>query len=299
MKLTPVSVRLATLLLVCLVVAATMGCIATPTPTPASPTAVVPAADTPTPIIIVVTATPAPPAATNTAVPATVTATGPTATAVAPTATTAPAAPTATTKPTSTPVPPTAAPPKPSPTPPCTELPVRGFGKVWAENQSARDYLGCPSYPKSEAGVDFTAQRFENGVIFFTSASGYFDQNSVLVLFGDNKTWNKVVVPADASPAPIAAPPAGKFAPAGRIGWVWQQAAGVRTRLGWATALEKTGRIADGSNGAWQAFSRGYMYWIPWAQPADLSVYVVANYNPYPPGGGRTDWLEFKDTWTP
>jgi uncharacterized protein with LGFP repeats len=179
------------------------------------------------------------------------------------------------------------------------ELPVRGFGKVWAENQSARDYLGCPSYPKSEAGVDFTAQRFENGVIFFTSASGYFDKDSALVLFGDNKTWNKVVAPSDASPAPIGAPPAGKFAPAGRIGWVWQQAAGVRTRLGWAIAPEKLGKIADGSNGAWQTFSRGYMYWIPWAQPSDLSIYVVANYNAYPPGGSRNDWLEFKDTWIP
>ena len=97
----------------------------------------------------------------------------------------------------------------------------------------------------------------------------------------------------------MGAQPAGKFAPAGRIGWVWQQAAGVRTRLGWAIAPEKTGKIADGSNGAWQAFSRGYMYWIPWAQPDDRSIYVVASYNAYPPGGSRTDWLEFKDTWAP
>ena len=78
------------------------------------------------------------------------------------------------------------------------------------------------------------------------------------MLFGDNGTWSKLSVPADAAPSAIGAPPAGKFAPVGRIGWVWQNGAGVRTRLGWALAPEKTGKYGDPSNGAWQAFSRGY-----------------------------------------
>jgi hypothetical protein len=148
-------------------------------------------------------------------------------------------------------------------------------------------------------GVDFTAQRFENGVIFYTSASGWFDQDAVLVLFKDNSTWVKVIAAAGSEPATIGAPPAGRFAPQGRIGYVWQQGAGVRTRLGWALEPAKSGKVADGSNAAWQAFSRGYMYWIPWSQPDDRTIYVVATYNPYPPGGNRSDWLEFKDTWNP
>jgi uncharacterized protein with LGFP repeats len=93
--------------------------------------------------------------------------------------------------------------------------------------------------------------------------------------------------------------PAGKFAPAGRIGWVWQQAADVKSRLGWGIAPEQTGKIADASNAAWQSFSRGFMYWIPWPAPDYQAIYVIATYKPYPPGGNRTDWLAFKDTWTP
>lgn len=159
--------------------------------------------------------------------------------------------------------------------------------------------MGCPSYPRNEIGVDFTAQRFENGIIFYTSAPGWFDKDAVLVLFRDNMTWVKVITPADAQPAPIGAPPPGKYAPQGRIGYVWQQAAGVRQRLGWGIEPQKTGKVADGTNGAWQAFSRGFMYWIPWNLPADRYIYVVAVYNPYPPGGTRNDWLEYKDTWNP
>jgi uncharacterized protein with LGFP repeats len=186
--------------------------------------------------------------------------------------------------------------PKPSPTPPCTVLMDRGFKKVWQENPSAQDYLGCPS--NSETGVDFTAQRFENGVVFFTSAGNDFGKDAVLVLFRDKKTWLSVSVASDAAPSPpIGAPPAGKFAPAGRIGWVWQKVADVSTRLGWAIAPEKTGKYGDPSNGAWQAFARGYMYWILWNLPDDRYIYVVAAYKPDPPGGSRTDWLEFKDTY--
>jgi hypothetical protein len=305
MKLTLVSGRLATLLLVAFMVAATPAC--TATPTPVAPTAVVVAADTATPVIVVVTATPAPPTSTSTAAPATATNTvapptgtatvaPPTATAMAPTATTAPGAATATTKATATPVPPTVT-PKPSPTPACTQLPVRGFGKVWTENQSARDYLGCAT--GGEAGVDFTAQRFEKGVIFFTGATADFGKDAVLVLFGDTKTWTRIAAAADAVPAPIGSPPAGKFAPAGRIGWVWQNGADVRTRLGWATAPEKTGKYGDASNGAWEPFSRGFMYYIPWPAPDGATMYVVAKDKPNPPGGSRADWLDFKDTFVP
>jgi hypothetical protein len=274
---------------VSIVAAGVLGCFTLGTPTPVVPLI---ATETPTPVIIVVTATPVvPPSPTATAL-ATATAT------VTPSAT--PTKPAATATATATPVPakPTV-PAGPSPTPICQELPVRGFGKVWIENESARNYVGCSSYPKSEMGVDFTAQRFEQGVVFFTNASGYFDKDSVLVLFRDDKTWSKVVVPADAAPSPIGAPPAGKYAPSGRIGWVWQQAAGVKARLGWGIEPEKSGTVAAGTNAAWQAFSRGYLYWIKYNDPDDRWIYVVATTKPYPPGGNRADWLEFKDTWNP
>lgn len=172
---------------------------------------------------------------------------------------------------------------------------VGGFGKIWTEKQSARDYVGCPI--GAEKGIDFTAQRFENGVIFFTNAADSFGKDAVLVLFRDDGTWSQSNVASGAAPSGIGTPPAGKFAPTGRIGWLWQNGANVRARLGWALAPEKTGKYGDPSNGAWESFSRGYMYWFPWALPDDRYIYVLATYNLYPPGGNRADWLEFKDTW--
>lgn len=265
-------------------------------------------AASPTPIIIVVTATPAPAATgTSTAAPAT-----PTAALAAPTATKTALPPTATAAPTATPtrapaaptatatkIPPTSTPVPvaPSPTPQCQELPVRGFGKVWFENTPVRDYVGCPSYPKTEEGTSWTGQRFEHGVIFFVGEGDFFHKDAVLVLFRDDKTWSKVVVPQGANPAPIGDPPAGKYAPQGRIGYAWQQGAGVRTRLGWAIESEKSGVEATPNNAAWQAFSRGYMYWLPWNLPDDRTIYVLATSKPYPPGGSRFDWLEYKDTY--
>jgi hypothetical protein len=147
-------------------------------------------------------------------------------------------------------------------------------------------------------GVDFTAQRFESGVVLVTSAADYFGKDALLVLYRGNGTWRKFTVAAGATPSGIGTPPAGKFAPVGRIGWLWQNAAGVSTGLGWALAPEKTGKYGDPSNGAWQSFSRGFMYWIPWAPPEDRYIYVVATNNTVPPGGARNDWLEFKDTST-
>ena len=227
----------------------------------------------------------------------------------APTATPPPSPlPTATPVPTS-PRPPTPTSPRPttpppvtfaSPTPPCQEAPVRGFGQVWFESQAARDYVGCPSYPREERGVDFTAQRFDKGVILYTSASGWFDKDAVVVLFQDDGTWLKFIVPGNAQPEPIKdTPPAGHFLPQGRIGYVWQQGAGVRSRLGWPIETEKSGKVANNTNGAWQAFERGYMYWIPYGQPDDRWIYVVATYYRWPPGGARNHWLVFKDTWNP
>ncbi len=235
-----------------------------------------------------------------------------------PVATMAPAAPTVTRVPTTLPTPgtptrvpitlptpttPTRTPsPSPSPTAPlrpmiiatvipvCREFPVRGFGQVWYDHAEAREYLGCPS--GNETGMDWIGQRFENGVIFSTAA-----RNTMMVLFRYNMTALQATVAADAKPDATERPPAGRFAPQGRIGYVWQQVAGVRTRLGWAIETEKGGKITDGSNAAWQSYNHGVMYWIPWKQPDDKYIYVIATTTAT--GAARDDWLEVKDTWNP
>lgn len=290
------------LLIACVGVVATsiLGCSGLGAPTPVG---ILVVTATPTPMVIVVTATPdgSAPSPTITAAAPTATATPSatptkpsptlTATATKPAATAAPAA-TAT----SAPAKPTV-PALPSPTPPCSPLPVGGFGKVWIENEVVRNYVGCPV--KSETGVDFTAQRFEKGVILFTNPGAFYEKDSVLVLFRDDKTWSTVVVPSGASPGAIGTPPAGMYAPTGRIGWAWQNGAAVRSRLGWAIEPEKSGTVAALTHAAWQSYGRGNLFWVKYNDPDDRWIYVVASYRPYPPGGARFDWLEYKDTWKP
>lgn len=213
-----------------------------------------------------------------------------------PTATSAPQ-PTAT--PTETPLSLTPTPipsptPLPTPTPPCVRFPRRGFGKVWHENESARDLVGCAYY--DEEGMNYMARRFEHGVIFWTDADFYENLGVAWVLFRDNMTYTSVPVTwteGQPEPSPLA-PPEGFYEPHGRIGQAWREGAGVRERLGWALETEQSG------GGAWQEFDRGFMFWIVYNQGTpdeERMIYVLAAYWPWPPGGRRNDWLEFVDTW--
>ena len=249
---------------------------------------------TPTPrvVVVVVTATPSP--LTPTPIPPTATPFTPTVTPT-PTATSLPS-PTAT----PTPLPPTAtSTPSPTPTiPACYVVPVRGFGKVWSEHPEAREYVGCPSYPKNEQGVDFIAQRFKGGVMFWTSSQSWFDRGNIIVLFRSNGTYVRIPdtwAPGQPEPTPMT-PPAGLYEPRGRLGKAWREGlgGGIRQELGWAIEPERRGR------GAWQAFERGFMYWIPYKPPDDRWIYVLSIRWPSPPAGSgkpRNDWLEFLDTF--
>ncbi len=190
--------------------------------------------------------------------------------------------------------PPPSSTPLPTPTPPCVLVPKRGFGKVWYENESARKLLGCAH--GMEKGMNYLAQRFEHGVIFWTDADFYENLGVAWVLFRDDMTYARVHVAwteGQLEPTPLA-PPKGFYEPRGRIGQAWREGAGVRKRLGWAIEPEQSGR------GAWQAFDRGFMFWIVYNRGTpeeERMIYVLAAYKPWPPGGPRNDWLEFVDTW--
>jgi len=191
---------------------------------------------------------------------------------------------------------------------PCHVAPIRGFGKVWDENPSARAYVGCPYYSR-EKGMECIAQRFEHGAVFWMTGPDYptWQQGYAYVLFGDDGTFIRVPVSWGAErPAPMptpAATPTEPFEPQGNLAEVWREGPGVKRRLGLALEPEKS------CNGAWQEFSRGWMFWIPYRQgtPDDVPgkpfeqrdrwIYVLAWYWPYPPGGSRNDWLQFLDTW--
>jgi hypothetical protein len=178
-----------------------------------------------------------------------------------------------------------------SPTPPCSQLPIRGFGKVWSDQAWARDLVGCASY-SIEKGMKFQAQRFERGVMIWSDADIWVNRNVVWVLFSDDQTYARIpdtYDPGMAEPTPLT-PPKGKLEPRGRLGKAWREGGGVKDRLGWAIEPPTSG------GGAYQEFDRGLMYWIPF-KADDRWIYVLTQYWPCPPCGPRIDWAAYLDTW--
>jgi hypothetical protein len=191
---------------------------------------------------------------------------------------------------------------------PCYTTPIRGFGKVWVENPSARAYVGCP-FATGEKAMNFLVQRFEHGAILWAMGLEYpaWAQDQAYVLFADEGTFIRVPVDWEAqSPSPIPTrmdTPSEPFEPQGKLAEVWREGPGVKERLGLAIEAEIWG------TGAWQEFSRGWMFWLPYRQSTpddalgksfeerDRWIYVLATYWPDPPGAVRNEWLQFLDTW--
>jgi hypothetical protein len=194
----------------------------------------------------------------------------------------------------------------------CPRVPVRGFGKVWAEHRNVQRGVGCPlAYPPfdQEVAVQTAYQPFENGYMLLVDRGndrnfggrGYYAQRIILVFFNEGTftlfedTW--------AEGQPVSGgltPPAGRFEPQKSFGKVWREGTGarVRERLGWATARENAGP------GAYQRFDKGEMYWTGVSRKIFVLYGFGAAY-PYPvptqtPGGAIPYRYEvFDDTFTP
>jgi hypothetical protein len=171
----------------------------------------------------------------------------------------------------------------------CTNNPVRGFGKIWADNYSVRVRIGCPYVYAQEQAVQIVTQRFERGLMVWvdtTKTTQYYGpwKKTIYVLFEDGTyaiaedTWD-ASQPANSG----LTPPAGQFEPQRGFGKVWRDATGlkVRDRLGWAIEKEM------GGNGAVQGFSGGTMFWSEQTK----QIYVLYRYY------GRTNiWEIYADT---
>lgn len=143
----------------------------------------------------------------------------------------------------------------------CDRVPVRGFGKVWADHRNVQNGLGCPQqYPPfdKEVSVQTAYQSFQNGAMLWISRTTYVQERLIYVFFNDgtfqqfDDTWREGQ-PASGGETP----PGGLYEPVRGFGKVWREGTGakVRERLGWATAQEK------GGEGAYQRFQHGEMYW--------------------------------------
>jgi hypothetical protein len=146
----------------------------------------------------------------------------------------------------------------------CRQVPVRGFGKVWANHRNVQRGVGCPIIygPGNETALQTAFQPFEHGTMLWVNPTVPVYPNvtgpTIYVFFDDgtlqrfDDTWREGQ-PANAG----LTPPAGRYEPVRGFGKVWREGTGVkvRERLGWATAPEK------GAPGAYQQFDRGEMFW--------------------------------------
>jgi hypothetical protein len=170
--------------------------------------------------------------------------------------------------------------------PVCNSLPVRGFGKVWAEHPQTAVNLNCPSEPR-ETIIQSAVQHFEHGTMVWLNQDTRGGK-AIYVLFDDgtfarfDDTWD------ESQPATHNQnPPAGRYEPVRGFGKVWFEGTGarVRERLGWATDLEK------GGAGARQRFNNGSMYWM------EPSNQILALYEFTPYGGPTARWQLFNDSF--
>jgi hypothetical protein len=159
-------------------------------------------------------------------------------------------------------------------------MPVSGFGKVWRENPSVRERVGCPTAP--EYGLLVAAhQRFQGGYMFWRGDSrtiyvfmgGPNDTVGVWKEFPD--TWQE----GEPLPTPTVKPPPGLHAPVRGFGKLWQTNDSIRLALGWALEPE------EAVTGAWQPYERGNGLWTQ-----DRVIRFM-----YSDG----IWVRFEDTYVP
>ena len=178
----------------------------------------------------------------------------------------------------------------------CQRVPIRGFGKVWAEQRAVQRGVGCPLlYPPfdKEASVESLYQPFERGAMLEITRTIYTRERIIYVFFDDGsfRQFSDSWVAGDPVSGNLT-PPAGRYEPTRALGKVWREGTGaqVRERLGWATAPEKA------AAGAYQRFDRGEMYWSGAAQ----KIWVLyGTGNPYPAPTPDIRYEVYDDTFEP
>ncbi|HKP53268.1 MAG TPA: hypothetical protein VJ183_11525 [Chloroflexia bacterium] len=211
--------------------------------------------------------------------------------------------------------------PPPTPSPPirCNTLPIRGFGKVWADHIETQYALGCPNNGERPATV--IQQFFERGqmieVVDTYNYYGYGGRRSIYVLFDDNTTQRFDDTYVEGDPEPAIVPPSGLYVPKRGLGKLWREGTGarVRERLGWATAPETVAQAAippfpgpvptstprpgstptptvnPAGGGAIQDFEKGFMVY---AGPVLRKIYVLYGTRGYNPDLVNK-WLVYDD----
>jgi hypothetical protein len=150
----------------------------------------------------------------------------------------------------------------------------------------------------------FVVQQFEHGYILWMGGPDFPSyEKYAWVFYADDNTYAKVAWTAAEPTANSQRPSSKPFEPVGALSKVWKEAPRAKDRLGLAVEPEK------GGTGAWQQFSRGWMFWIPFKQgtPDDQQtkdlelrgqkIFVVSTATPPPVWGARNQWQIYTDRY--
>lgn len=173
----------------------------------------------------------------------------------------------------------------------CADVPIRGFGKVWSEHKEVKATLGCAdSWQGGEQATQAAVQLFENGLMVWLQADGYYSGDPVYVFFADG-SYQRFGDLGPADPLKVEPVPEGFFAVGDKFSKVYWEGTGaqVKERLGYAIGPAKD------SAGAFQNFSNGRMFWT---ETLDR-IFVVYEYGYFE---GNTyimvrTWHSYEDTF--
>jgi hypothetical protein len=173
----------------------------------------------------------------------------------------------------------------------CTIVPIRGFGKVWSEHLEVKNTLGCAdSWQNGEQGTQAAVQVFQNGLMVWLQADGYYSGDPVYVFFADG-SYQRFGDLGPADPAKVGTIPTGFYAIGDKFSKVYWEGTGaqVKERLGYAIGP------ASDSAGAFQQFSNGRMFWT---ETIDR-IFVIYEYGYFE---GETyipvhTWHSYEDTF--
>lgn len=173
----------------------------------------------------------------------------------------------------------------------CPDVPIRGFGTVWGKYPEVQTTLGCPdSWQGGEQGTQAALQIFQNGLMVWLQADGFFSGDPVYVFFADGGYQRfRDLGPAD--PAKVGPVPSGFYGVGDKFSKVYWEGTGaqVKERLGYALGP------ATASAGAFQQFSNGRMFWTE----AIDRIFVVYEYG-YLEGNTYIQvhtWHSYEDTF--
>jgi hypothetical protein len=151
--------------------------------------------------------------------------------------------------------------------------PPKPFRNVWRDNQTVKEWLGCPQGSPRQIALAF--QPFEHGLMLWRGSD-----RSIFILSQQGDQWWRLDDTfrdgQDSESDPGLIPPEGLLQPVRGFGKVWRQNGFVREALGWATSPE-TEYVAT-----WQDFEDGWMLTAPGGQT--LYVMTPTGEPPYSTG---------------